>query len=224
VSKPKRHVIDGLTFPALRVAVEEIADWRWYAVADSGQVKLVRRLGVRVAEILWDGQWWRWQILDGKQSVLLRGHGGRLTEALIGAEQAQPYEYPPCPAWCVDDHSTRLGDNSRFHSSNEDFTVSHGSKTATIGICYASAPHPDDAYGPVVYVSGLDDCEMTAVEAEAMRAALARAIERAEEARQIRDREDELRRQSRIRQRTSMDMRSCAPPLACEHIEGPRAA
>lgn len=224
MSKPKGHVVDGLTFPALRVEVEEISDWRWYAAQESDQVKLVRRLGVRTAEIRWDGQWWRWQILDGKQSVLMYGQGGRLTEALIDAEEAQPYEYPSCPAWCRDSHSLKFGDNSRFHSIDDEITVSKGGKTATISTCYTSAPNPDAAYGPVVYVGGLDDCEMTVVEAEAMRAALARAIERAEEAQQLRARDDELRRQSSIRQRTSMDMRSYAPPLGCEHIEGLRAA
>jgi len=224
MSKPKGHVVDGLTFPALRVAVEEIADWRWYAVPENGQVKLVRRLGVRIAEIRSDGQWWRWQILDGNQSVLMDGCGGRLTEALIGAEDAQPYEYPSCPAWCGDDHSTRFGDNSRFHSIEDEITVGSGGQTATVGTSYTSAPHPDAAYGPVVYVGGLDDCDMTVVEAEAVRVALALAIERAEEAQQLSARDGERRRQSSIRQRTSTDMRSYAPPLACEHIEGPRAA
>ncbi|GAA2654591.1 DUF6907 domain-containing protein [Paractinoplanes durhamensis] len=224
MSKVQGHVIDGLTFPTLRAAVEEIADWRWYAVPENSKVKLVRRLGARIAEIRWDGHWWRWQILDGKQSVLMNGSGGRLTEALIGAELAQPYEYPVCPAWCADDHSTRSGDNSRFHSIEDEITVGSGGKTATVGTCCTSAPHPDAAYGPVVYVGGLDDCDMTVAEAEALRVALARAIERAAEAQQLSVRDGERRRQSSIRQRTSMDMRSYAPPLAGEKFEGLRVA
>ena len=51
----------------------------------------------------------------------------------------------------------------------------------------------------------------------------ARAIKRAEQAQQLGARDGELRRQSSIRQQ-STEMRSYAPPLACEHIEGLRAA
>ncbi|MEV6346541.1 hypothetical protein [Actinoplanes sp. NPDC051851] len=225
MGKVKGHVVGGLTFPALRVAVEDISDWRWYAVREEGcGVKLVRRLGVRTAEIRWDDQWWRWQILDEKRAVLMHGQGGRLTEALAEAEDAQPYEYSPCPTWCRDDHAFKFGDNSQFHSIDDDITVSEGRKTATVSTCYTSAPCSDAAYGPVVYVGGLDDCEMTVTEAEALRAALARAIERAEEAQELRARDDERRRQSSIRQRTSVEMRNLALPLACEYTEGLRAA
>jgi hypothetical protein len=225
MGKAKGCDVGGLTFPALRVAIEEIPDWRWYAVNDETEgVKLVRRLGIRTAEIRWDGQWWRWQVLDGKQAVVMRGTGGRVTEALLAAEEAQPYDYPPCPAWCRDDHIKIFSDNSRFHSIDDEITVGEGKKVATISTCYSSAPHSDDAYGPVVHVGGLDECEMTVSEVEALRAILARAIERAEEAQSLREQDGERRRQSSIRQRTSADMRSYASPLECEFAEGLHAA
>jgi len=40
------------------------------ALARQDKVEVVRRLGVRIVEICWDGQWWwPWQILDGTQSL-----------------------------------------------------------------------------------------------------------------------------------------------------------
>lgn len=226
MNKTKGHVVAGLTFPTLRVPAGELSDWRWYAAEEGAdRVKLVRRLGERIAEIRWDGQWWRWEILDADRSVLMRGQGGRLSEALVGAEEAQPYQAPPCPAWCRSGHSSKpVGDNSRFHSIDDEITVSEGRKTAMVSTCYSSGPFPDDAYGPVVCVGGLDDCDMTVAEAQTLRAALARAIERAEEAQEVRDHDAELHRQSIIRQRTNADLRKYALPLACESTDGRQAA
>ncbi|MEV6306497.1 hypothetical protein AB0M02_44315 [Actinoplanes sp. NPDC051861] len=215
-----------MTFPTLRVEVQDIPDWRWYSTRDEdGRSKLVRRLGDRVAEIRWDGEWWQWTIVGDEKVALLRGHGGRLTEALVAAENAQPYRIQSCPSWCGSDHSSKLeSDNSRFHSTFDEITVGEGRAVAEVGTCCFTGPDCDSQYGPVVYVSGLADNELTVAEAERLRSALAAAIVRAENVGSLRQEDAEQCRQSSIRQRTSFDMRRFALPLACENRDSSRAA
>jgi hypothetical protein len=160
MGKHKGIVLDGLIFPVLNKSVSAIADWRWYAMKDGDEVFLVRRLGQRQAEIRWDGDWWRWQILDAGDRCLFAGRGGRLTEALVEAESAHPYQVPACPTWCTLDHSNeRPSDTARFHSTSHEIVIGRGSDTATVGASLFTGADDEDYNEPTVYLSGLSDAE-----------------------------------------------------------------
>lgn len=151
--------------------------------------------------------------------------GGRLTVAPVDAEAAQPYQMPLCPTWCRIDHSTdRHPDDSRFHYIDDEITVGQGRDTASVCAAYASGPDPESHCGPTICVSGVDERSLTVAEAEALRAALARGIERLQEAQLLYDHDSEQQRQSNVRQRTNATMRTYAPPLAGEHTGERHAA
>jgi hypothetical protein len=225
VGKRKGIALDGLIFPILNTSVSAITDWRWYAVRDGDGASLVRRLGQRRAEIRWDGDWWRWEILDDRDRCLFSGQGGRLTQALVAAESAQPYQIPACPTWCSRDHSNEQHlDAVRLHSACQEITIGEGRDTAAVGVTLLTGPDDEPHGGPTVYLSGLADVELTVAETSVLRAALATAIERTEEAAQVWREDCEQHRQARVRQRTSLEMRRYADPLVNEIDSQPKAA
>jgi hypothetical protein len=123
------------------------------------------------------------------------------------------------------DHSTvPCPDNTRFHYIDDEITVGEGRHTATICAAYVSSPGPESHDGPTISVTGVDERSLTVTEAEALRAALARAIERLADAEQMHDHDGEQRRWASVRQRTSPAMRAYAPPLPGEDTGDRQAA